>query len=191
MSKRLLSMLLCALLIGALYAPAMAEEAAPMTGVMLPAKGVLGSNARLREEATTDSATKMILRKGSPVTVLAATGGWLQVQYGNFQGYLRADLIDPASLVTIAEGQGPAIAVEEMPKVPVSDFTLRRGDRGDAVTSLQAMLLMLGYDEVGVPDGAFGAHTQAAVKAFQRDRGLTVDGIVGVKTRAAMETALR
>ncbi|MBQ0038658.1 MAG: peptidoglycan-binding protein, partial [Clostridiales bacterium] len=33
-----------------------------------------------------------------------------------------------------------------------------------------------------VEDGAFGEKTEAAVRAYQRDRGLEADGIVGSKT---------
>lgn len=35
-------------------------------------------------------------------------------------------------------------------------------------------------------DGSFGADTEAAVKAFQKSKGLTVDGIVGPKTWKAL-----
>ena len=40
-------------------------------------------------------------------------------------------------------------------------------------------------------DGDFGKDTLAAVKAFQQDRGLKVDGIVGPKTWAALGTIKR
>lgn len=57
---------------------------------------------------------------------------------------------------------------------------LRKGSKGTAVTELQAMLDKLGYDLglCGV-DGDFGKCTEAAVKQFQRDRGLAADGICG------------
>lgn len=35
-------------------------------------------------------------------------------------------------------------------------------------------------------DGYYGAATTAAVKSFQRSRGLTADGVYGAQTRAAM-----
>jgi peptidoglycan hydrolase-like protein with peptidoglycan-binding domain len=37
-------------------------------------------------------------------------------------------------------------------------------------------------------DGIFGAKTLAAVRAFQRSRGLTVDGVVGPLTWGALFT---
>lgn len=63
--------------------------------------------------------------------------------------------------------------------------TLKRGSRGSAVSALQSALLALGYSlpKYGV-DGKFEAETEAAVKAFQRNMGITVDGIVGKNTKA-------
>jgi peptidoglycan hydrolase-like protein with peptidoglycan-binding domain len=55
---------------------------------------------------------------------------------------------------------------------------LKKGSTGDAVRELQRALKDLGYDP-GDIDGQFGSKTESAVKDFQRDRHLTVDGIVG------------
>ena len=72
-----------------------------------------------------------------------------------------------------------------VPKKP----TLRRGSKGEAVKELQTELIKRGYDlgSYGA-DGSFGKATEAAVKAFQKDRGLNADGIVGEKTWEALET---
>ncbi|MFP2929888.1 peptidoglycan-binding protein, partial [Pyxidicoccus sp. 3LG] len=59
--------------------------------------------------------------------------------------------------------------------------TLRPGARGEPVRALQQRLNQLGFNS-GTADGAFGPKTEAAVKAFQKSRGLTADGIVGPKT---------
>ena len=59
------------------------------------------------------------------------------------------------------------------------------GSRGGEVTQIQQRLQELGYDP-GTADGIFGTRTQQAVLAFQRDYGLTADGIVGEKTLAAL-----
>ncbi len=58
---------------------------------------------------------------------------------------------------------------------------LRFGDSGVAVRVLQRLLLSNGYNPVRV-DGMFGALTEAAVRAFQNNRNLVVDGIVGQRT---------
>ena len=59
--------------------------------------------------------------------------------------------------------------------------TLRQGDRGDSVRELQTILTNLGYSP-GVIDGVFGTGTLNAVRAFQRDNNLAVDGVVGQNT---------
>lgn len=59
--------------------------------------------------------------------------------------------------------------------------TLKFGSRGEDVTYLQQRLTAKGYG-VGVIDGIFGIKTFEAVKAFQAENNLVVDGIVGNKT---------
>ncbi|HSP77576.1 MAG TPA: peptidoglycan-binding protein [Myxococcaceae bacterium] len=59
--------------------------------------------------------------------------------------------------------------------------TLREGARGEPVRALQNRLNALGFNAGGA-DGSFGPKTLAAVKAFQRAKGLTPDGVVGPKT---------
>ena len=58
--------------------------------------------------------------------------------------------------------------------------TLRFGDSGLSIRVLQRLLISNGYN-VRV-DGVFGALTETAIKAFQSQRNLSVDGIVGPKT---------
>jgi uncharacterized protein (DUF2235 family) len=53
------------------------------------------------------------------------------------------------------------------------------------IRAIQARLSELGYDP-GVLDGLDGKNTRAAIRAFQRDKGLNDDGIVGSLTRAAL-----
>lgn len=66
--------------------------------------------------------------------------------------------------------------------------SLQKGSRGDRVIDLQKMLMQLGYDlPVYGADGDFGNETLEAVKRFQRDNGLVVDGKVGVNTLAVLE----
>jgi peptidoglycan hydrolase-like protein with peptidoglycan-binding domain len=63
--------------------------------------------------------------------------------------------------------------------------TLRIGSRGDAVRCLQSTLNGAGFNS-GPVDGAFGSVTSRAVVAFQRSRGLFVDGVVGPQTGTAL-----
>ena len=56
---------------------------------------------------------------------------------------------------------------------------VRKGSRGTTVKKLQTMLDL-------DADGKFGPGTEKAVKAWQSDNGIEADGMVGVKTLAAM-----
>jgi N-acetylmuramoyl-L-alanine amidase len=61
---------------------------------------------------------------------------------------------------------------------------------GDDVVALQEQLLEMGYD-VSRPDGVFGRRTESALRAFQRDYGLTPDGICGPATLRALRQLTR
>lgn len=63
----------------------------------------------------------------------------------------------------------------------LGDRLLTKGSRGPEVVELQERLSMLGY-QVGPADGIFGPKTQAGVRLFQKEHGLTVDGIAGPNT---------
>lgn len=62
---------------------------------------------------------------------------------------------------------------------------LRRGSKGPLVLALQTKLTSLGFG-VGTIDGAYGPKTEAAVRAYQKSRGLSADGVVGPKTTDAL-----
>ena len=64
------------------------------------------------------------------------------------------------------------------------DGLLRKGDRGDDVKLLQRRLNLLGWQLT--EDGIWGVQTDSAVRGYQYRAGLTVDGIVGAKTKAAL-----
>jgi N-acetylmuramoyl-L-alanine amidase len=57
--------------------------------------------------------------------------------------------------------------------------------RGDDVRALQGALSKLGFD-AGREDGILGERTERAVRDFQRNAGLTVDGIVGPTTLTSL-----
>jgi Putative peptidoglycan binding domain len=86
---------------------------------------------------------------------------------------------------TTPTGTTPTDTVTSVP----TEATLRAGDSGSSVTSLQKALNQLGYD-AGTADGNYGAATTAAVTAFQNDKGLTADGVAGATTLTAINSAL-
>jgi hypothetical protein len=74
---------------------------------------------------------------------------------------------------------GPLALAQTSAQAPAPS-TLSAGSAGNAVSALQAAL---GIRETG----SFSAATARAVRSFQRRNGLTVDGIVGPQTAAALK----
>lgn len=68
---------------------------------------------------------------------------------------------------------------------------IKKGVRGADVAELQKVLIQLGYDlgKYGA-DGECGSKTVEAIKAFQKDNGLSVDGEYGAKSHAKMQKVL-
>ncbi len=64
----------------------------------------------------------------------------------------------------------------------ITGITIRLGDKGVLVRTVQARLQELGY-YTGVISGLYDAATQTAVKSFQKKYGLSVDGVCGLETQ--------
>ena len=77
-----------------------------------------------------------------------------------------------------------ADVAKEMESYPV----LRKGDKGDAVKTMQSKLNEFSYNLK--TDGDFGPGTETALKDFQKKNGLTADGICGAATWAALNKAV-
>lgn len=72
---------------------------------------------------------------------------------------------------------------KEESTVNVTLSVLKKGSKGKEVKTLQRLLISLGYScGLSGADGDFGNGTLNAVKAYQRAKGLTVDGIVGLNS---------
>ena len=76
--------------------------------------------------------------------------------------------------------KGVAAALAEM-REKIALYPLRKGARNSLVRTLQELLNAKNFG-CGFPDGIWGRKTDKAVRAFQRQSGLVVDGIVGTKT---------
>ena len=81
-------------------------------------------------------------------------------------------LVDQDTFDALEEGTSPTGIV-------------RVGDRGVVVIEVQSLLTDAGFSS-GPIDGFFGSLTESAVRAFQSAEGLSVDGIVGQQTFAAL-----
>ena len=89
----------------------------------------------------------------------------------------------------------PRVQITPTPKIEITPTpaptaeptykTLRKGDEGPEVVTLQQALTELGYLN-GAADGNFGTGTQTAVKKFQEDNKLDADGIAGKMTQEVL-----
>lgn len=67
------------------------------------------------------------------------------------------------------------------PRTRAACINVRRGASGNITRVLQGALICHGYSTNGF-DGIFGGGTESAVRSYQRDHGLSVDGIAGKGT---------
>lgn len=103
---------------------------------------------------------------------------------GTTYGVVESDLSSWAEYGELKDVDYTGAAAE--PYKPVRR-TLRRGSNGADVVCLQ-QLLNASWPDIGLEaDGIFGTDTLYAVKSFQEAHGLTVDGVVGPLTWAALE----
>lgn len=94
---------------------------------------------------------------------------------------------EQARTPTPVPGYGNVMLVTIDPSQPTAAPVLRSGAQGETVWQLQERLQALGYLN-GEVDGQFGPATKEAVQHFQRQHGLSADGIVGEETRKLLES---
>jgi len=97
--------------------------------------------------------------------------------------FSNQELTHIASIMEAPNSPGPNVDVGRASALNAG--ILRRGSSGDEVRQIQQLLVDRGYDlgPAGV-DGQYGPATERAVRDFQTQRGLQVDGIVGRQTFA-------
>ena len=113
-------------------------------------------------------------------------GGWNRVGLPEFLDY-GFTVCELASDVVPTEQSSQTVVTS----VDVNSFyTVKKGCKGGAVRRLQTWLVDLGFD-IGNSgcDGDFGNKTDAAVRQFQANYALGVDGVVGQKTWTALSQA--
>lgn len=131
------------------------------------------------------------LKKGNVATAADLLEGTRVTAKGKRLAGLVRRRKEEAALIEFGKYTGVADASErgDVPKDAMADGMLTRGERGPAVAALIKDLAALGYYD-GVKDDVFGYGTEAAVLAFQRDKGLAADGDAGPKTLAAVAAAV-
>ena len=130
-------------------------------------------------ELPTDTPAQPIVTE-QVVATAPPSGGYGYVTVGPS---ITSSIGSPQSQATVTPVPSPT------PKPTATPFTsLKLGSSGQDVRSVQQKLKQLGFLK-GTVDGDFGKATEEAVKAFQKQYGLEVDGKVGANTLAKLQTA--
>lgn len=120
---------------------------------------------------------------------------------GFFLGYTKSN----KSIYCLGGNQNDEVNIQTYPLDKIIEFRsltdnqqdnltiptgyLRKGDSNENVKLLQNILIRLNFLH-GNADGVFGNNTENALKDFQRERSITVDGIYGSESREALEHIL-
>lgn len=151
--------------------------------------GYLGGTADGVFGNKTENAVRKFQKKNRlSVDGLAGTAT-RQLILSQAQGKNAAPVTTAAPAVTAAPSQETSSSSAAASSLFGSYASIRPGDRGDRVKSLQSSLITLGFLK-GKADGVFGSQTKKAVISFQRSQKLTTDGIAGKKTLTAIQSAL-
>jgi len=93
--------------------------------------------------------------------------------------YVEPQILTPTWIHFDKRRGNPACSTGGYPQIQM-------GSRGAYVMIAQDDLNTLGYKTGGL-DGIFGSNTQTAVKSYQQNKGLAVDGIVGCNTWRSLQ----
>ncbi|MGG3891992.1 peptidoglycan-binding protein [Metabacillus fastidiosus] len=107
-------------------------------------------------------------------------------------GYTVSQIRNGAKPNLVSKVKNPIKVTPTTPPASIqsSSTTIKLGDKGSQVEKLQKDLNTLDYDTKGI-DGVFGNGTNEAVRKFQQDNNLSVDGIVGSTTLEFIEKNLK
>ncbi len=110
-----------------------------------------------------------------------ASSSWTNYLSSESNGYSWVKSVGEKGYVKNSSGTLLGVVLNDTSIDFSYSYLIKRGSTGSKVSAVQKTLNCLGYN-AGTVDGIFGSQTEAAVKAFQRDKGLAVDGIVGKNT---------
>lgn len=136
---------------------------------------VTGNNVALRDEPDGDLVDTADY--GDVFYYVDTVSGWFQTRAGYWISSSYATVMSDDEVNSYVGSSSSS-----------SSSSYRYGDTGSMVSWIQQTLKNLGYYDNTV-SGHYGSKTEDAVRAFQRDNGLSGDGVAGAKTIAALTAA--
>ena len=171
-----------------------------LTGCIVPKDNLTpnnqGNNQQYQDVAPKITATPTATQSPTPSPTPTGTGDAMDEWYSMWTGETPTPTLPSGVIVNTNSGIGklpteiattagaattrPASYTNAPTNTPAG--SLKVGSTGSEVRRLQTRLKELGYYK-GSVDGDFGEGTETAVKAFQQQNGLTVDGKAGAYTQ--------
>ena len=142
-------------------------------------------SVNLRERPTTESKVLKLVPMGYEVEIIGSEGEWTKVRFDGSVGYIKTEYLETVKSSgsnQITGGSSASTTGNSGQNAETeSGGALRNGCEGDEVKSLQQLMKDTGHYS-GPVNGKFGPLTEDAVRTFQEEKGLTVDGVVGSET---------
>lgn len=166
------------------------------------------SGVNVRSGAGTKYSILTAIPNGTTVTISKTSGDWGYTSYGGKKGWIclsytkkvasgssssgssrfnKSDWVRRLQKECNAQGfSNQTVDGKEGPNTLAGCPLVKQGASGGITKLIQEYLIAHGYScgSAGA-DGIFGSGTAAAVRAYQKDHGLSVDGEVGPKTWAS------
>lgn len=136
---------------------------------------VKATKAAVRKSPSTSGKLLGTVKKGTKVSVYQVKGKWAQVKVSGKKGYMATNTLTSSSP-----------APTETTTTSSSYVTLKSGQSGAAVTKLQQRLLEKGYLASAQVTGKYNTATVKAVRTFQLQHSLTVNGTADSNTQAKL-----
>ncbi len=170
MLRKSIAMLIVLVLVVGLTVPALAS----WTGY------VTSTGLYIREKPSSSAKALKCPKNGAALTILEEHGDWYYVKYGVVYGYVAKKFVSAKKTSSSGSSSSGSSSISEksIDELGTPPKPMKQGDRGSDVVKLQKALVILGYLS-GKCDGIYGEQTTAAVKKYQRAKGLTADGIAG------------
>lgn len=148
---------------------------------------IIRNGFTLKATGVFDKRTRLVLKNFQKVVGLKVTGvvdeptaKVLKVSIGSSTTLAPTTTVSPSTTAAPTTTTAPQ-------KFPFTVNTLPvRGNKGDAVVTLQKALVAAGFAVKGGVDGMFGSGTTTTISAFQEKRGIAVSGVLDQATAAAL-----